>query len=235
MVKVCSLLAALVVSLSAFADGGNPLIPFLAITGRPTEAELVRKVASVKESGFDSFLIYARSGLQIPYLGDEWFAVVETLCREADRNFFLPAAFLSGAIARQAGGIGRLPARLRFGSLAEQGLGDYCGTVTYRLEGVVPESERLRLATGGLFTRIRWNGADLGVRAWEPYEWDLPSGGPGNLDVTVYTPVVRIMGDVDCPGADWDIRFWTPPSDAEYDGGLFAPGKFWTTPKSLTF
>jgi len=93
--------------------------------------------------------------------------------------------------------------------------------VTYRLEGVVPESTRLRLATGGLFTRVRWNGTDLGVRAWEPYVWDLPGRGTGNLDVIVYTPVVRIMGDVRHPLADWDIRFWTPPCDVDYKGGLF--------------
>ncbi len=64
----------------------NPLIPFLAVTGRPTESELVRKVASLKTDGFGSFLIYARNGLQIEYMGEDWLNCVDVLCREADRQ-----------------------------------------------------------------------------------------------------------------------------------------------------
>ena len=64
----------------------NPVIPFLAITGRPTDAELAAKVASLKTDGFDQFLIYARSGLQYKYMGEEWLHAVETLCREAEQS-----------------------------------------------------------------------------------------------------------------------------------------------------
>ena len=45
----------------------NPVIPFLAVTGRPTDAELAAKVAALKADGFDQFLIFARSGLQYKY------------------------------------------------------------------------------------------------------------------------------------------------------------------------
>ena len=34
----------------------------------------------------DSFLIYARSGLEIEYLGDEWFALCRWMCDEASRR-----------------------------------------------------------------------------------------------------------------------------------------------------
>ena len=64
----------------------NPVMPFLAVTGRPTDAELGRKVAALKADGFDQFLIYARSGLQYKYMGEEWLHAVETLCREAEAN-----------------------------------------------------------------------------------------------------------------------------------------------------
>ena len=62
----------------------NPVFPFLAVTGRPTDAELGRKVAALKADGFDQFLVYARSGLQYKYMGEEWLHAVGTLCREAE-------------------------------------------------------------------------------------------------------------------------------------------------------
>ena len=64
----------------------NPMIPFLAITGRPSDAEITHKIAALKEDGFDQFLIYARSGLQYKYMGEEWLHAVETCCREAEQN-----------------------------------------------------------------------------------------------------------------------------------------------------
>ena len=51
---------------------GDGMIPFLAITGRPTEAEVRAKVAAIQAQGIDSFLIYARSGLELEYMGEEW-------------------------------------------------------------------------------------------------------------------------------------------------------------------
>ena len=70
-------------------EGKNPsaengMIPFLAITGRPTSADVVAKVAAIQSQGFDSFLVYARSGLQLEYMGEEWLKLVEAFCREAE-------------------------------------------------------------------------------------------------------------------------------------------------------
>ena len=62
-----------------------PVIPFVAVTGRPTEADVVRKVRMLKETGYDQFLVYARSGLQYPYMGEEWLALSEQFCREAEK------------------------------------------------------------------------------------------------------------------------------------------------------
>ena len=140
---------------------------------------------------------------------------------EADRNFFLPAAFISGRIARKGAALGALPDTLGFGSLSDFGLGDYCGAVTYRIGRVTPTTSSIRVSTGGLFTRVKWNGRDLGARGWAPFDWKLPSADPGTLEVTVYTPVVNLMGDVNRPGSDWDVLFWTSPRDADYAAGLF--------------
>lgn len=140
---------------------------------------------------------------------------------EADRNFFLPAAFVAGAVARHGEALGPLPARLGFGALADYGLGDYCGKLTYRIGRVMPTSDTIRVLTGGLLTRVRWNGRDLGIRGWAPFDWKLPSKVPGSLDVSVYTPAVNILGDVKRPQADWDVLFWKSPRDEDYAAGLF--------------
>ena len=63
---------------------GDGMIPFLAVTGRPTEAEARAKVASFDRQHIESFLIYARSGLELEYMGDAWLTVCEWLCDEAE-------------------------------------------------------------------------------------------------------------------------------------------------------
>ena len=146
---------------------------------------------------------------------------------EADQNFYLPAAFAAGDFAVRDGALVVLPEKLTTGlSLKDQGLGDYCGEVTYELSGVrPPEANALvELGTGGLFTRVAWNGRDLGVLGWGPYRWNLGNADtkPGRLEVTVYTPVVSICGDVDRADAQWDIRFWVHPRDREYTAGLIS-------------
>ena len=150
--------------------------------------------------------------------------VVRIVTGEADRNFFLPAAFVAGRIARRGDAIGRLPETLGFGSLSDYGLGDYCGEVTYKVGKVAPATDAIRVLSGGLFTRVKWNGIDLGVRAWAPFDWKLPSSDPGLLEVKIYTPVVNIMGDHLRKGSDWNARFWLSPRDTRYGAGLFSPG-----------
>ncbi len=65
---------------------GDGMIPFLAITGKPTEAEVRAKVAVIQEQGIDSFLIYARSGLELEYMGEEWLKLNEWFCDEAEKR-----------------------------------------------------------------------------------------------------------------------------------------------------
>ena len=148
--------------------------------------------------------------------------VVRIVTGEADRNFFLPAAFVVGRIARRGEAIGRLPETLGFGSLSDYGLGDYCGEVTYKVGRVKIATDAIRVLSGGLFTRVKWNGSDLGVRAWAPFDWKLPSSDPGVLEVKIYTPIVNIMGDHLRKGSDWNTRFWLSPRDTCYDAGLFS-------------
>ena len=85
----------LILALIAFGCGlaatassvrGDGMIPFLAITGRPTEAEVRAKVAAIQAQGIDSFLIYARSGLELEYMGEEWLKLNEWFCDEAEKR-----------------------------------------------------------------------------------------------------------------------------------------------------
>lgn len=65
---------------------GDGMIPFLAITGKPTEAEVRAKVAAIAGQGIESFLIYARSGLELEYMGEDWLRLNEWFCDEAAKR-----------------------------------------------------------------------------------------------------------------------------------------------------
>ena len=67
-------------------ESATGMIPFLAITGAPTEDEVRAKVAAIQADGAESFLIYARSGLQVPYMGEAWLQLAEWFCDEAARR-----------------------------------------------------------------------------------------------------------------------------------------------------
>ena len=72
---------------SSETNGGDTgMIPFLAITGAPTEAECRAKVAAIEAAGAGSFLLYARSGLALEYMGEEWLRLAEWFCDEASRR-----------------------------------------------------------------------------------------------------------------------------------------------------
>jgi hypothetical protein len=98
--------------------------------------------------------------------------------------------------------------------------------MTYSLDNVeIPAgASALELDVGNAFARVRWNGVDLGTRAWAPYSWHLPSGvAPrGRLEVTVYTHVLNIFGDHERNGAKWDMKFWNPQHDVDSAPGLFS-------------
>ena len=144
---------------------------------------------------------------------------------EPDVNYFLPAAFAAGAFAEKGGILSSLPATLTPGAVATQGLAGFCGAVTYTLDNVeIPTGvSALELDVGNAFAHVRWNGADLGTRAWPPYSWPLPSGAAshGRLEVTVYTNILNIFGDPERKGAKWDVKFWNPQHDEDSAPGLF--------------
>ena len=154
--------------------------------------------------------------------------VLRLVAGEPDVNYFLPAAFAAGAFASKGGVLQPLPATLAPGAVAEQGLAGFCGAVTYTLDGVeIPEgTAALVLDVGNAFAHVRWNGADLGTRAWGEYTWQLPAGAAarGRLEVTVYTNVLNIFGDHERAGAKWDVKFWNPQHDADSTPGLFSVG-----------
>ena len=50
----------------------NPLIPMIAITGRPDRARMAQLLDAYKSVGISQFLIYPRSGLEIEYMSEAW-------------------------------------------------------------------------------------------------------------------------------------------------------------------
>ena len=64
----------------------NPLIPFGAMTGKPTKAQLKKYLDSFKSVGIDQFIIYPRSGLELKYMSDEWLDVCEYIIEYAAEN-----------------------------------------------------------------------------------------------------------------------------------------------------
>lgn len=64
----------------------NPLIPMLAITGNPTNEQLDKMLLAYKTVGIDSVMIYPRAGLEIEYMSDAWFDLVEHILNIAKSN-----------------------------------------------------------------------------------------------------------------------------------------------------
>jgi hypothetical protein len=89
----------------------------------------------------------------------------------SDTNYFLPVAFLAGPFAGFDGKLAALPEKVMPGPLCRQGLGGFCGSVTYRARVTVPRREDgglLGLDTGGCMRRSRWGNRIL-ARALGPH------------------------------------------------------------------
>ena len=145
---------------------------------------------------------------------------------EADNNFFLPALFLTGSFAVLNGAVMPLSqGKVKLGSLEAYGLGDFTGTATWSAEVIAPKAARarLRIATGGRVAHVKFAGRDLGVRAWAPFEWDVPvdlAGKKGLLEIAVSTSVQPMLGKPD--GGKWDMRFWLAVSGPDGPCGLLS-------------
>jgi len=75
-------------NIAAAKDGAKPrcpLIPMGAITGTPDEQTLKETLEEYKAVGVDQYLIYARSGLEYEYMGEEWLETCESICNHAKR------------------------------------------------------------------------------------------------------------------------------------------------------
>ena len=61
----------------------NPLIPMVAMTGAPQKDEVFAFVKTMKEKcGFTQLMLYPRTGCEVEYLSEEWFAALFVLLRE---------------------------------------------------------------------------------------------------------------------------------------------------------
>lgn len=67
------------------AESRCPLIPMGAITGKPDEAKIRQTLEAFRAVGIDQYLIYARSGLEYEYMGEEWLRMCEQFARHAQR------------------------------------------------------------------------------------------------------------------------------------------------------
>lgn len=67
------------------AEPRCPLIPMGAITGKPDESTVRETLEAYKAVGIDQYLIYARSGLELEYMGEEWLQLCEWFCKHAQR------------------------------------------------------------------------------------------------------------------------------------------------------
>ena len=64
----------------------SPLVLFTAISGRPGAAEARKIIEESKEAGFSQIMLYARSGLELEYMGEEWPSFVGDCLGEAKRR-----------------------------------------------------------------------------------------------------------------------------------------------------
>jgi len=70
---------------AAAAEPRCPLIPMGAITGKPDERTVRETLEAFKSVGIDQYLIYARSGLEYEYMGEEWLRMCEQFALHAKR------------------------------------------------------------------------------------------------------------------------------------------------------
>ena len=170
--------------------------------------------------GYDA--LYRQTGPFDIAAGSHRFSIASG---EADQNFFLPALFVAGDFAVFNGALApREHKPVKIGSLAANGLGDFTGTATWSAKVVAPAeaNSRLRVSTGGRVTRVSFAGRDLGVRAWAPFEWEVPAecvGTTGLLEIAVSTSVRPMLGD---PAAgNWGkARIWCSVNGPDGPCGL---------------
>ena len=82
-----SAVLALAVLLSASCGAAERSVTmFVALVGRPTAADVERKLDVLRAGGVDSIMVYPTSGLRLEYLGREFFDVVRAFADGAKRR-----------------------------------------------------------------------------------------------------------------------------------------------------
>ena len=61
----------------------SPLVLFTAISGKPGKAEAVDVIRRSQAAGFNQWIVYPRSGLELEYMGEDWLAFVGEFLKEA--------------------------------------------------------------------------------------------------------------------------------------------------------
>lgn len=62
----------------------NSIKPFWSWNDRLEKEELENQIVQMKENGIDGFFMHARVGLKTPYMGEEWFEMIEACLDKAD-------------------------------------------------------------------------------------------------------------------------------------------------------
>jgi hypothetical protein len=66
----------------------TPLVPMVAVTGRPEQAWIRQRLAELRSAGIDQFLLYPRSGCELEYMSEEWLNTCDLFIQEAIRLGF---------------------------------------------------------------------------------------------------------------------------------------------------
>ena len=67
-------------------ESATGFVSFLAVTGKPGPADVSAKVEALHQRGVRSLAVYARSGLDYEYMGEDWLKTVERFCEETFRR-----------------------------------------------------------------------------------------------------------------------------------------------------
>ncbi|OGV70488.1 MAG: hypothetical protein A2283_09620 [Lentisphaerae bacterium RIFOXYA12_FULL_48_11] len=145
----------------------------------------------------------------------------------AETNYYLPVAVMAGSFATEGTTLKPLPGTANAGTLWKQGLAEYAGNVSYKINVDVPAHTgkmKLRLNTGGLYTSVSLDGKPIGERAWKPFEWNIPDEAKGTkaeLAITICTSIGPMFGD---PSLAPALKSWGKTFPAWHaDVGLLSP------------
>jgi hypothetical protein len=117
---------------------------------------------------------------------------------------FLPRMVLWGAFSVNAEGRVTAPVeRVTPGDWRTQGCPQLCGTGCYRTEVELTDPpRRLMLDTAGYPARVIWNGADLGLRCWPPFEFDVARAarrGRNTIEVRITSTLGHLVTPKESP------------------------------------